>query len=143
MDTPEESFKPPYMSFLTFWNFIAELRTKPLPPRIDRSLMSSKSGTDQFNLTLALTSFGLVDDDSRVLPLLQELTAADDEQRKSILAKMVTASYMNPCVYLPTTERPRIWKTPSVIVIRASHRQIHAGRRSRFSFTRLVRPVLS
>ncbi len=96
MDTSDESFKPPYMSFQTFWNFIAELSTKPLPPRIDRSLMSSKSGTDQFNLTLALTSFGLVDDENRVLPLLEELTAADDEQRKSILAKMVTTSYTEP-----------------------------------------------
>lgn len=96
MDATEESFKPPYMSFQTFWNFVGELGTKPLPPRIDRSLMSSKSGTDQFNLMLALTSFGLVDEESRVLPLLQVLTAADDEERKSILAKMLAESYVEP-----------------------------------------------
>jgi hypothetical protein len=96
METSEEVFKPPYMSFQTFWNFISELATKPLPPRIDRSLMASKSGTDQFNLNLALTSFGLIDEDSAVQPLLQELVAADEEQRKSILAKMVAASYIEP-----------------------------------------------
>ena len=96
MEMPAEDFKPPYMSFQTFWNFTSELGMKPLPPRIDRSLMASKSGTDQFNLILALTSFGLIDENSHVLPLLQELTAADEEQRKSILAKMVSDNYVEP-----------------------------------------------
>ena len=96
MDTNDDGFKPPYMSFQTFWNFITELGTKPLPPRIDRSLMASKSGTDQFNLNLALTSFGLIDSNSGVLPLLTELVEADEERRKSLLATMVTRNYVEP-----------------------------------------------
>jgi hypothetical protein len=96
MDDDAQGFKPPYMSFQTFWKFIKELGAKPLPPRIDRSLMASKSGTDQANLTMALSSFGLVDDESNVLPLLQQLTSADEEGRKTILADMVSRNYVGP-----------------------------------------------
>lgn len=92
----EDGFKPPYMSFHTFWNFIGELGTRPLPPRIDRSIMTGKSGTDQANLFLALSSFGLIGDDWNVLPLLDELTSADEEQRKSILAKLINDHYHHP-----------------------------------------------
>lgn len=93
---PEDGFKPPYMSFHTFWNFIGELGTKPLPPRIDRSIMTGKSGTDQANLFLALTSFELIDDNWNVLPLLDQLTSADVEQRKSILVKLIHDHYSHP-----------------------------------------------
>lgn len=97
MDTKStEEFKAPYMSFHTFWNFIAELGNNPLPPRIDRSIMTGKSGTDQANLFMALTSFGLIDQEATVLPLLDELTSADQEQRKAILSNLVTANYAEP-----------------------------------------------
>ncbi|WP_313675076.1 hypothetical protein [Mycolicibacterium sp.] len=96
MDSNDDGFKPPYMSFQTFWNFISELGSKQLPPRIDRSLMITKSGSDQANLMMALTSFGLVDDQSNVLPKLQELTAANDDDRKSVLAHLVTRYYAEP-----------------------------------------------
>ncbi|EUA78511.1 hypothetical protein I541_2991 [Mycobacteroides abscessus] len=59
-------FKPPYMAFQTFWRFIDELSGPGLPPVIDRSLMSSKSGTDQANLVTALRSFNLINDDNTV-----------------------------------------------------------------------------
>lgn len=93
METEPEPFKPPYMSFQTFWNFIGELASKPVPPRIDRSLMNSKSGTDQANLTNALTAFGLVDSTGVVQPRLRQLAATDDEGRKPILAAMVREYY--------------------------------------------------
>lgn len=96
MDSDENGFKPPYMSFQTFWNFIGELGDKPLPPRIDRSLMGTKSGTDQANLMMALTSFRLTDEQYNVLPQLQALTSATGEERKGILAKMVATHYVEP-----------------------------------------------
>jgi hypothetical protein len=94
----DETFKPPYMSFQTFWKFIDDLGAKPLPPRIDRSLMATKSGTDQANLTMALTSFCLVDQDNNVLPLLQRLTSAASEERKAILAEMIQRCYVGPTI---------------------------------------------
>ena len=34
MDGTDIKFKPPYMSFQTFWSFIEDLSKKPLPPQI-------------------------------------------------------------------------------------------------------------
>ena len=51
MDEPNgQTFKPPYLSFQTFWAFLDELAAKPLPPQIDRSMLDKKSGTDQAGL---------------------------------------------------------------------------------------------
>lgn len=96
MDAENANFRPPYMSFQTFWNFIEELATKPLPPRVDRSLMTSKSGTDQNNLTMALTSFGLTDESGNVQPALAELVAASPEQRSTVFGELVRRFYAAP-----------------------------------------------
>lgn len=93
MDTSETTWKAPYLSFQTFWNFVGYLCKKPLPPVIDRSVMDSKSGTDQANLTAALKAFGLIRDDLSVEPLLQELAVADEDARKKLLARMVEQNY--------------------------------------------------
>lgn len=92
-ETAQAGFKPPYMAFQTFWNFVEELSAHPLPPQIDRSLMGSKSGTDQANLINTLKAFGLVDDDLTVLPRLTELTDADAEGRRPLLADIVRQCY--------------------------------------------------
>lgn len=89
----QPSFKPPYMAFQTFWNFIADLSAHPLPPQIDRSMMSAKSGTDQANLINALRAFRLVDDEQKVLPGLTALTEADAESRPALLAEIVRRDY--------------------------------------------------
>lgn len=93
MDPQGTDFKPPYMAFQTFWNFLDELSSKPLPPRIDRSLMGSKSGTDQNNLMAGLLSFGLVDAAGAVLPRMQKFAAADLDGRKGILGELVEEYY--------------------------------------------------
>jgi len=83
------------MAFATFWNFIDELASRPLPPQIDRSMMNSKSGTDQSNLMSVLSSFGLVEPgpQHRVEPALEALASADKEQRKAELAKLLRRYY--------------------------------------------------
>jgi hypothetical protein len=91
-ETPS-GFKPPYFSFQTFWSFIEQLAEKPLPPQIDRSLLSSKSGTDQANLLMALRSFDLIDDDQRVRPLLVQLTSQDEATRLQLLGQILLALY--------------------------------------------------
>src|ERR1700736_5243259 len=90
----EEAFKPPYGSFRTFWAFVASLREKPLPPRIDRSMLDSKSGTDQLAILSALKAFVLVaGEDQRVRPSLPALVKADAEGRKPLLAEMLHRWY--------------------------------------------------
>lgn len=93
MDDTEKTFKPPYMSFQTLWGYLDELGGKDLPPRIDRSLMSTKSGTDQANLLNAFSAFGLVGDGQRVQPPLVALTSRDAEERKAALAALVRTYY--------------------------------------------------
>jgi hypothetical protein len=91
-------FKPPYLSFQTFWSFVSkELPEKPLPPSIDRSMLDKKSGTDQANLLAALKGFGLVEGDTHdVQESLQMLVEADEEQRKHQLAALVRQYYPGP-----------------------------------------------
>jgi len=95
-ESEEEQFKPPYLPFATFWSFIGQLAERPLPPRIDRSIMAGRSGTDQAGLFSALRSFDLIDDENRVQPFLVELTGADVEKRKLILSAMVRQAYPGP-----------------------------------------------
>ena len=91
----ETTFKPTTMAFATFWNFIDELASHPLPPQIDRSMMRSKSGTDQRNLITVLSSFELVGPppQRRVAPALQALTITDKEERKAEVGKLVRRFY--------------------------------------------------
>jgi hypothetical protein len=93
VDAQESQFKPSYMSFQTFWNFMQELTKLPLPPQIDRSLMDSKSGTDQANLTAALKGFGFIRDDLTVEPLLQQFVETDEAGQKAILRGLVAEHY--------------------------------------------------
>jgi hypothetical protein len=93
MDEPAQGeFRPPYLAFKTFWTFIEELASKPLPPRIDRSLMRSKSGSDQVSLTAAMRSFGLINSSQEVTGL-RELAATDQAGRVQWLALEVRKHY--------------------------------------------------
>lgn len=96
MTDESQVFRPPYMSFQTFWKYIDELASKPLPPRIDRSMMRTKSGTDQANLTMALNSFGLTDGDGKVLPDLTQLTSTAGDERPAVLADLIRRYYAGP-----------------------------------------------
>jgi len=92
-ESSKQGFKPPYLSFQTFWGFTEELATKPLPPQIDRSMLDKKSGTDQMNLLAAFKAFGLVDDAHAVLPELQQLVAEPEPDRKKRLATLLRRYY--------------------------------------------------
>lgn len=89
---PEQP-KPPYLAFQTFLAFLMELSAKPLPPQIDRSIMSSKSGTDQANLFAALKFFNLIDDNYVVQEGLKAFVSADDASRKTAVTAMLAGRY--------------------------------------------------
>jgi hypothetical protein len=97
MDTSStDTFKPPYMAFATFWSFIGFLAERPLPPRIDRSIMGNRSGTDQANLMATLKAFGLIDTEHKVQPALIALAVSDEVARREQLSALVRASYPGP-----------------------------------------------
>ena len=94
MEQPNTSeFKPPYLSFQTFWAFIQELASKPLPPQIDRSMMDTKSGTDQSNILSTMRAFGLIDESQAVMPFLQQLVRTDEIQQKRAIGEVVKLLY--------------------------------------------------
>lgn len=67
---------PAYVSYTTFRNFIEELSEGPIPPRIDSSVMRTKSGSVQSQIRVAFRFLGLTDDDDHVTDRLRELVAA-------------------------------------------------------------------
>jgi hypothetical protein len=93
VDETPAVFRPPHMAFATLWNFLADLASRPLPPQIDRMMLSNKSGTDQNNLLHALGVFRLIGEQQRVLPKLEALAVPDEEQRKVELRKLVEEYY--------------------------------------------------
>jgi hypothetical protein len=88
-----DGFKPPWLAFKTFLGFLQDLGEKPLPPKIDRSMMGSKSGNDQAQLLSALKGFGFIDQEQNVLSLLTEFTGGTETDRKALLRRLVREHY--------------------------------------------------
>ncbi len=84
---------PPYVSYRTFSNFLAELRARGIPSRIDRSVMAHKSGTIQSQLLLTLAYLGLVKDSGQITPRLQKLLESEEAERKALLREIIQTSY--------------------------------------------------
>lgn len=94
--TPERPGVP-YLPFETFKSFIDGLSGgRPLPPRIDRSLMSGMAGGTQTLLLGTLTTFGLIADDRTVLLPFRELVHADAEQRQEVMRRLLHQVYADP-----------------------------------------------
>jgi hypothetical protein len=84
----------PYLPFDTFKNFVDALSGgRPLPPRIDRSLMSGMAGGTQTLLLGSLSTFGLIGDNREVLPPFVELVRADEEGRRRVMAGLLKDLY--------------------------------------------------
>jgi hypothetical protein len=83
------------MAFATFWNFIDELSARPLPPGIDRSMMNTKSGTDQRNLLAVLSGFGLIgpSPNNEVQPALEALVTKGKDERAAQLGTLLRLYY--------------------------------------------------
>ncbi|MDA2930748.1 DUF5343 domain-containing protein [Acidobacteria bacterium AH-259-O06] len=84
---------PPYVAYRTFSNFLAELKARGIPSRIDRSVMSHKSGTVQSQLLLTLSYLDLVKDLGRPTQKLRKLLESGDTERKAVLREIVESSY--------------------------------------------------
>jgi hypothetical protein len=89
----ERSPSPPYISFLTFFNFITWLESEGIPLRLDRSFWNKKySGSTGFQLMTSLRFLGLLKGD-KPEPELEELVIAKGEDRQRILEKILKKSY--------------------------------------------------
>lgn len=97
MDKPESenALLPPYVTYKTFSNFIEGLREHPLPLQIDRSLMSTFSGSVQSSLLASLRALNLIGRDNKSTELFEQLHAAAPETSSytEVLSSIIYKSY--------------------------------------------------
>jgi hypothetical protein len=91
-DTPvTEKLVPPYVAWKTFYSFIQHLRDKGVPNVIDRSTMTSMSGSSQSQLLAALKFLSLVHGTGAPTQALRDLCQAEGpafgQKLKSVLSQ--------------------------------------------------------
>lgn len=89
----DKSPSPPYISFLTFQNFITWLETEGIPLNFDRSFWDKKySGSLGMQLMAGLRFLGLLKGEV-TQPVLEEIVKAKGEDRKKLLAELFHKAY--------------------------------------------------
>lgn len=88
----ERGFSPPYnVPFSTFQNTVEKVAAD-LPNKVDRSYLSSRSGSEQSYLISAFRGFGLIDDNYFVTDALRALVA-DTDGRQARIAALLEQHY--------------------------------------------------
>ncbi|SRR6266487_1550666 len=87
-----ELTRPPYISYRTFSGFIERLRTG-MPSRVDRSVMSSLSGSNQSQLMAALRYLGLISPNGLPTEKLSKLVSAEDAKFQRGMREILFLSY--------------------------------------------------
>ena len=93
MARPASDKIPPYVSYRTLTNLLAEFQAQGIPSRIDRSLMAHKSGTVQSQLLLALKYLGLMKGSGHPTERLRTLVDTEGSRRKALLERILRDSY--------------------------------------------------
>jgi len=75
-----------------FESTLERMRTDGIPARVDRSYLSTASGSARAQLTGAFKSFGLIDDELRPTETLRAL-AEDADRRPSIMKSLLEEHY--------------------------------------------------
>ena len=89
------TYLAPYVSFVTFQSGVQALRDHGLPPEIDRSAWSSRSGIDQTLLLSAFKFLGLIDAAGKTQQALEELVVAgqNTDAEKRLLDAILRRCY--------------------------------------------------
>ena len=106
MSDDAKKTKPPYLPFGTFHNFVNGLAEHELPTHIDKSLMSTFSGSVQSLLMAALRSTGFIDPDGAPSERLERYVGETPNQRKTILLEALQDGF--PCLFEPDVDLMRI-----------------------------------
>lgn len=95
-------FVPPYIAFRTLADLIARMETEEPPARIDKSYLHNYSGGYQTQVLAALTSLGLIDATGTLQPVLLDLVAAAEPERKRLIGELIRRLYQ-PILALGTS----------------------------------------
>jgi hypothetical protein len=93
IDNKEKSLSPPYLPYRTLENFIQRLKSGVIPSRIDRSVMSSFSGSIQAQLITTMRYLNLTNDQGSPTEKLERLVASDGAEKQKILNEVLSSSY--------------------------------------------------
>jgi hypothetical protein len=87
---------PPYVAYRTFINFLNTM-AQGIPSRIDRSVVSSLSGSVQGQLISTLRYLAIIGIDGKPNDAFMALVNAEGVERQRILNKLINSSY--GCVF--------------------------------------------
>jgi Family of unknown function (DUF5343) len=91
-DQPPTTFVPPYISFSQLENVFERMRNEGVPARVDRSYLSSWSGSAQAQFLKAARSLELLDEHGRPSETLKRLVS-EPEARPTIIGELLHAKY--------------------------------------------------
>jgi hypothetical protein len=89
----EKKLAPPYVPYRTFDTVIQRLGGTGIPTRIDRSFLSSFSGSSQAQIFTALRYLAFIDEHGNPSPMLEKLVKSKEPEKQGILKEILTTSY--------------------------------------------------
>lgn len=89
----EKKLAPPYVPYRTFENVIQRLSATGIPTRIDRSFLSSFSGSTQAQIFTTLRYFAFIDEHGNPTPMLEKFVKSKEPEKQGIMKEILTASY--------------------------------------------------
>jgi hypothetical protein len=109
MNTVEEAgpFVPPYISFSQLQSVLERMRNEGVPSRVDRSYLSSWSGTAQAQFLKAARSLDLLDEQGRPAELLKEL-ARDPDSRPRLISQLLHTKYPEAVALAPNATQQQL-----------------------------------
>jgi hypothetical protein len=93
MEEGKSIWVAPYIAFRTVLDLIERMAVNGAPPQIDRSYLHTYSGGYRSQVIAALTSLGLLNENTNVQQPLLDLVAADEAKRKVLMGELVNTFY--------------------------------------------------
>lgn len=88
-----EQRAPSYIPFKTFLTAVETLE-QGIPPTLDRSVWPSFSGGIQSQILGAFKFLGLIRENGKVEPVLEQLVSAKGDERKEVIREIIENSYL-------------------------------------------------
>ncbi|MEE9453672.1 MAG: DUF5343 domain-containing protein [Paracoccaceae bacterium] len=93
MSESTKKLSAPYATYGSFVKFINDLKESGIPPRIDKTVFKTTSGSVIYSVMPALKFLNLIDDDGAPTSKLQALVEASDAERPSVLKDVIKVGY--------------------------------------------------
>lgn len=106
VETDTSAFQPPYMAWATFDNIVEQFRATGLPAQIDRSVLRSRSGTDQTQFLRAAGHFGFIDSEGAPTERFRGYVS-DPDSRPAVMRDVLHECYPN-VLALPQDATPQM-----------------------------------